>query len=245
MVNFSVAKNSPVPIYQQIKRSLMQVIENGALKHGDPIPSENELASRYKISRMTARKATEELVREGRLMRVPGKGTFVGKRKNLVELAGLRSFTEEALRLGYVPGSRILRQEIVNPSRQVTENLKLTEGEKAVMIERIRTLDGQPVSLGTSYFPATLCSVLRARDLTNQSIYRVLEGELGFKLGWARETIGCCSAPKKVTKLLGIKPTTAVLSWETLVFLDDGTPIEYHTAYTWTHQYRLMFELKR
>ncbi len=92
-------------------------------------------------------------------MRVPGKGTFVAKRKNLVELAGLRSFNEEALRLGFMPGSRILRQEIVNPSRQVAENLKLTEGEKAVMIERLHRLDGQPVSLGTSYFPATLQEV--------------------------------------------------------------------------------------
>lgn len=245
MQTFLVSKNSPVPIYQQIKHSLVQLIESRELKPGNLIPSENELAARYKISRMTARKATEELVREGRLVRVPGKGTFVSEPKKLLELAGLRSFTEEARELGFVPGARILRQEIVEAPEQVKEILKLAEGEQALLLERVRTLDGQPMSLGTSYFPARLCSALVGRDLTNQSIYRLIEEELGLKLGWARETIGCCNAPKHVTKTLGLRPRAAVLSWERVGFLADGTPIEYHTAYTWTHKYRLMFELKR
>ena len=245
MLDLKVSKRSPIPIYEQLTRALERVIEDGELKPDDPLPSEYELAETYNISRMTVRRAINELAREGLVVRVPGKGTFVAHPKEARELKQLASFTEEAERQGLKAGGRVLTHRVIKPTRKVAEILRLSKGERVIELERIRTLNGKPVSLARSFLPYRLCPSLAERDLNDKSLYRILEVELGFKLVWAREIIGCCSAPEYVAELLGIKPGSAILTWERELFLEDETPLEYLYSYQWPEHFKVTFEIRR
>jgi len=245
VIKLELSKKSAVPIYEQIRRSIVRLIEEGQLRPGELLPSENELAATYNISRMTARNAINELTRDGLVIRVPGKGTFVAQPKKPVEVTKLRSFTQIAEDLGLVPGARILTQRTVDPTEKVAELLRLSEGEKAVEVVRVRTVNETPVMLVRSFYPSRLCSALVEIDLTDQSMYRLLEEELGLKLGGARQFMEACNASEYVATLLNLEVGTAVVRLERELFLEDGTPVEYFTGYAWTKQFKFKFELVR
>jgi DNA-binding GntR family transcriptional regulator len=82
-------------------------------------------------------------------------------------------------------------------------------------------------------------------DLGNQSLDRLLEKYLRLKLGWGREMIACCNAPKYVATVLHIRPGTAVITSDRYVFLEDGIPVDYMNAYTRSDLFKLRFDVRR
>src|SRR5262247_1041326 len=103
---------SPVPKYFQLREILLDLIDSGELPLDTPIPSERELCRRHGLSRMTVRQALDHLVTEGRLYRVPGKGTFVARPKIEMPLR-LVSFTEDMRNRGLEPGARDLARRTI------------------------------------------------------------------------------------------------------------------------------------
>jgi len=241
----TILKNSSVPIYEQIRHAIQNLIKNGDLKPGDIIPSENKLAEMYGISRMTARNAIKELAREGFVICVPGKGTFVGEpEKKEVDASRVDSFTEIAKKFGFVPGGRVLVQREVEPTGKAAKFLALPEGENAIEIERVRTLDDIPVLLTKAFFPVRLCRGLAEYDLTDTSIYKVLEEKFGFRPSRGRQYMQACNVPRSVASILEVEPGTAVIYWERELYLDNGTPIEYSSTYVGTNQFKLCSEVQ-
>ena len=137
--------DSPVPKYFQLREILLDLIDSDELSIGAAIPSERELCQRFGLSRMTVRQAVDHLVSEGRLHRVPGKGTFVARPK--IELAlQLTSFTDDMRARGMEPGSRDLDRRTVRASAHLAKELGIQPGEDVHFIERLRTADGEPLS---------------------------------------------------------------------------------------------------
>jgi len=114
-----INKNSPIPLYYQLEEHIKGLIENGELSPGDALPPEREYAEKYQISRMTVRQAFTQLVNEGYLYRLQGKGTFVAERKIEQPLQGLTSFTEDMKARGFTPGNKLIKFEIIPATSQI------------------------------------------------------------------------------------------------------------------------------
>lgn len=137
-VNIMIDRTNPIPMYLQVKNELEQMIKSGELKSGDRIFSESELCDMYSISRITAKKSLDDLVTDGYVYRIQGRGSFVKGPKIDHRLTNFYSFTEEVKARGMTPSSVILNAEIITPDDEVKENLNLGADEKVYYIRRLR-----------------------------------------------------------------------------------------------------------
>src|ERR1700731_5360234 len=132
-----------LPKYYQVKRQLLEL--TAALDAGSPVPPERELAQRYGTSRTTVRQALAELVVEGRLLRMQGKGTFVAKPK-VAQLLELASYTQGMRAHGLHPQTRILDTGYVPADDQLAELLGIRPGSRVLRIHRLPPAPGGPRS---------------------------------------------------------------------------------------------------
>src|SRR5260370_42424329 len=139
-----------LPKYYQVKRQLLDL--TAAMEAGSPVPPERELARHYGTSRTTVRQALAELVVEGRLLRMQGKGTFVAKPK-VAQSLELASYTEGMRAHGLHPQTKILDIGYVTTDEPLAELLGIRPGGRALRIHRLRLRDGQPISIHTSHPP--------------------------------------------------------------------------------------------
>ncbi|GAA4062717.1 GntR family transcriptional regulator [Nonomuraea sp. NPDC050663] len=202
--------DSPVPKYFQLREILLDLIENNELSIGAAIPSERELCQRFGLSRMTVRQAVDHLVSEGRLHRVPGKGTFVARPK--IELAlQLTSFTDDMRARGLVPGSRDLDRRVVRASAHLAKELGIQPGDEVHFIERLRTADGEPLAIERAHIPVYLAPDLGDYDLAERSLYELLEKRHGLVMDAGELTIDGGIADPSDADLLKLDRGGAVL----------------------------------
>ncbi|SDQ89935.1 GntR family transcriptional regulator [Thermostaphylospora chromogena] len=202
--------DSPVPKYFQLREILLDLIESDELPIGAAIPSERELGQRYGLSRMTVRQAVDHLVSEGRLQRVAGKGTFVARPKIEMTLR-LTSFSEDMRARGMTPGARDLDRRIVRASAHLARQLGIQPGDEVHFIERLRTADGEPLCIERAHIPVTLAPDLAAHDLTDRSLYELLETAYGLVLDAGELTIDAGIADPADADLLKLPRGGAVL----------------------------------
>jgi GntR family transcriptional regulator len=218
--------NSWEPLYSQISDKILYRIEN-ELKPGDQIPSENMLIAEYRVSRNTVRQAIELLIKKGRVFRLKGRGTFVAAERMQYGLFHLVSFTEEIRRRGMMPSSRLLSFQRLLPPPKISQALNLIPEQQVFLIERLRSADGKPMALNSSYLPCHLCPSLDQEDLETGSIYEVIENKYNLRIGFAQQMLRPTLATDLEAELLQIVPGSAMLEVEGTASLADGTPIEY------------------
>jgi GntR family transcriptional regulator len=223
-------KASPVPLYHQLAEAIRERVRLGALPPGDRLPPERELAEKVGISRMTARQAVAELARDGALDVRHGVGTFVAAPKLTYDALHLLGFTEETLRLGGTAATRVLSQAVAPPPAPVAARLDLDPAEPAVEIVRLRSVGGEPLLLETSWVPRAACPGLEGEDLARRSLYDLLEGRYGHRLGEARQTVEATTAGDGDAPLLGVAVGSPVLLVEGVALTERGRPIEAFTA---------------
>lgn len=213
-----IAKRSPQPKYQQLRQAILGRIGTG-LQPNSPIPSEAELQDQYRMSRMTVRKAVDQLVAEGRLYRVAGVGTFVAEATTSVELH-LSSFTEDMEALGLRPTQRTCRIERVAADAQLAGELDISIGEGVVLLERVRLADDRPVCFERSYLPERHVPGL-IESWSNQSLFAALDQRYGLRPTWSRQLIGAEQASARTAELLCVPPGSALLRVRQATFKDD------------------------
>ena len=221
-------RDSPVPLYYQLKELIReQLLQSSPTPPDTRIPGEEELASTYSVSRMTARQAVTQLVNEGVLYRRAGKGTFVARPKIERKLARLTGYYEEMGSRGLHPGTRVLKQSIVEAGRKLAQLLAISPDDLVIRIFRLRLADGEPMALQTVHIPNCRCPALVNDDLTKFSLYQLLEQKYGLKLGHAQERISASVASRQQALLLAVPKDAPLLHIERLTFLDSDVPIEY------------------
>lgn len=231
---------SPVPKYFQLRDILMELIST-ELAVDDPIPSERELNRRFNLSRMTVRQAIDHLVSEGRLYRVPGKGTFVARPKIEMPLR-LASFTEDMRARGMSPGSQDLARRTINAGQHLGKLLGLAPDELVYVLERLRLADGVPMAIERCHVPAKLAPGLLTKDLTSRSLYTVFEDDYGIILDAGEQTIEAVNTDPADARVLGIPVGSAVLQLGRRSF-SGGVPIEYVVATYRGDRYQLRVAL--
>jgi GntR family transcriptional regulator len=222
------SRGAPIPKYHRVKEELRRRIASGIWHTGSPIPSEPELCDEFGVSRITVRKAIGDLVHEGRLRTVQGKGTFVVTPK-LGERFVQRAFGiyEDMERRGLRLSTTILRQEILPAPPEVATRLDLSIGEPIHHIERIRSVEGEKLLLSVTYIPQGLCSDLVHDDLSSGSLYRHLAERYGLTIGHGERSMEAVAAGQREAQLLGLALASPLLLMDIVAYLPNGRPFEY------------------
>lgn len=189
------------PKYETLRRTLAELIETRLTPH-DPLPSERELMQRYGVSRMTVREAVERLVREGRVYRVQGSGTFVSDAGKITKSLTLSSFSEDIRARRMVPGGRLLLLERQPADVNVARDLFVEPGTTVVHLCRLRTADGEPMCLENVWIPGDLVPGLADLDEVD-SLYGRLE-RAGAAPEQADQTISATVVTPAEAELLGV-----------------------------------------
>jgi GntR family transcriptional regulator len=209
-------------------RSIMEDLI-GALKPGDPLPSERELAERYDVARMTVRAEITRLAAEGMVARVQGRGTFVAEAR-VAQAAALSSFTEDMRARGLTAGSQVLGQSTEAADDGVARRLEIVSGTPVVRVRRVRTADGEPMALEEAFLPAERFGALAEEDLEGASLFTVLEERFGARFPTADQQVVAVEIVGEDANLLRVAPGRAGLKFHTIL-LDDG---ERPLAYAWS-----------
>jgi GntR family transcriptional regulator len=214
-----------LPLYLRIEQTILDQIQNNQLKPGDLLPSEAELAQQYQVSRITAKRALDDLVHQGRAFRQQGRGTFVAQAR-IREISGFRSFSEDIRARGGVPASKVLVFEEITPDQATRAQLRLDEGETVFLLKRLRLADDDPVAIETAVIPTRCCPGLLGEDLTQRSLYAVLREKYQVLPTWADAEIEARPASKEEANLLGIRPGKPVLAAHRVTFMENYDVIE-------------------
>jgi len=226
-----IKRDSPIPYYFQLEKFLKEEIESGRWQPGQKIPSEAELCEAFGVSRTVVRQALNELVNEGLLYRRKGKGTFVAKPKIAESLVqSLTGFYEDMVARGLTPVTQVLEQKLIPASKKVAGMLNLKEGDLVIKIDRLRSVNNEPILIVTTFIPYQICPALLEEDLTNQSLYAVLEDKYNLEIARGRRTLEAISASEEDAKLLGIEEGDPLVLLKSVSYLKDGRPIEYFEA---------------
>ncbi len=212
-----ITNRPQLPRYYQIEQAILEQIQRKLIKPGAQLPSEAELAQQYQVSRITAKHALDDLVKQGWAFRQQGRGTFVAQAR-IREISGLRSFSEDIRARGLKPSSRVLAFEEVVPDRATLERLHLLEGERAYLLKRLRLADDDPVAVEVTYIPCKLCPGLLSEDFSAESLFSTFQNKYGLVPTWADAEIEAAEATKEEALLLGIKPGKPVLTARRVTF---------------------------
>jgi len=223
--NQSFDKDSPFTLYYQLKEKLAKRIAGGHWKPGEKIPSEAELCEAYQVSRITVRKAIEDLVRSGQLVKHQGKGTFVTNVSLEHKLSKFYSFSEELTRSGMTERAQVLSFEVIAAGDEVGEKLSMKPSEKVYMVKRLRMADELPYTVEISYIPHALCPGLTAKNITEKGLYNSMRS-LNVFPERIIEKIRAAAVGKSDAEMMNLKANSPAIKLERLTYYGLLT-IEY------------------
>lgn len=230
-VGTSTVAASFSPLYQQIKGLVLQSLQAGEWKPGDTIPSEFELAARYKVSQGTVRKAIDELAKDHLLVRRQGKGTFVATHaEQQVQFRFLKLKPDNP---DATPPSAAQRH-IIDCKRQrapqaVAQALGLRNGDAVYQVRRVLSFESVPTIFEDIWLPGTAFKGLTTERLNQDTrpMYAMFESDFGIRMVRAQERLRAVLAPPEVGEWLQVSDATPLLQVERTAFTYQDTPMEW------------------
>jgi GntR family transcriptional regulator len=223
-----------LPKYYLLKKDLIKKIENDLFKTNEQIPSERELIQMYGYSRITVRKAIDDLVNEGYLYRVHGKGTYVKGNDVQQNIVSLNSITTDILAMGKVPSRKVLKFKVDKTFLKRAEELEIDNNDDVVILDRIYFADKEPINRTTDYLPAKYFPNINNYDFSKNSLFQVIEEEYKIKITRAVRTIEAVLADEEIAGMLELKKGFPVLLFRGVTYgLVEGkeVPIESFKTY--------------
>jgi len=222
-------ENLFMPIYQEIITHIENYIKNGVYPRGGAIPIEQELCDMFKCSRMTVRKALDELVTSGILYRRQGKGAFVSTIE-YDRLYSLKGFTQIMREQGFESSSKVICFEKIQSDQKIAQNLRMMEGAEVYYLERIRMAMGEALSIEKVYLPVADLPNLLKYDFSKLSLYETLDQEYGIKIDRAVQSINTIDVSGDAAQILFKKDNGVVLRSISTGYDKNSKPIEYECA---------------
>lgn len=215
------------PLYQQIKALITQSLQSGEWKPGELIPSEVELASRFKVSQGTVRKAIDELSAENLVVRRQGKGTFVAthhEERAHYRFLRLMPDVGEARQ----PENRVIEVKRMRAPAEVARLLDIKSGDSVIFIRRVQSFDAVPTIHEELWLPGALFRGLTAERLVEYKgpMYGLFESEFATRMIRAAERIWAVSADQAIAELLQVAIGTPLLSVERVSYTYGDKPVE-------------------
>src|SRR5499427_8444587 len=214
-------------LYARVETVLAAEITDGQLKIGQQLPTEDSLIERFGVSRITVRRAIQNLVSRGLVEIRRGKGTFVAEPKITQDLTELSGFVEDMHAVGRKPTARVLGREIVPADSTVATQLALTRGERVVRIRRVRLADGIPISFDETFLPLEIGKKVITNNLKVEPIFSILERRYDVPLIEADYKLDAVAAEAEVAAALKIKQRSPVFRIERTSYSEGGRPVDY------------------
>jgi GntR family transcriptional regulator len=243
LINFlRPSSDSLESLYKQLSRSLNSAIQEGLLKPGDTLMPERDLATNLKMSRITVRKAIDQLVDIGMLIKTQGAGTVVAENVDLVlhkNLSSLNSFTADMKKRGLESHSRIILREEGKASAKEALILNLNEGDFVHRLNRVRYLVNEPLLYEIAVIPASIISITSAID---NSLYELLKSKKKNPIT-AKQNIHAIIADDDLADKLEVSLGSAILFVERRGKDEKGLVVEYTQSYYRGDRYDYVVEL--
>lgn len=231
-----------VPRYHQIAEALRQRIRDGVLAPGERLPNQRRLAQEFGVTLMTLRQALEGLERDGLIVRRHGLGTFVAAPSIDYDILALRRFAGDLTALGEQVTTRVLQTRFLPADRRAAAALAVGPQARVLMLERLRLVDGHPMSLQRSFLPTALGEEVLKADLTTTPLRQVLEYKLGLTLTRARETVAAIRLPAREARELGCRPGVPAFQSERTSFA-GSRPVVFDRVFIPGDRFRIVREL--
>lgn len=229
-------ENGGLPMYRQLSNIIRTNVENGVYEANQKIPTEMELSKKYNVSRVTVRKALEELVEDGILLRKQGKGTFISEKKTTNTNYPQTSFADACLMSGKKPTTRLLSYSMEVPTKKIADFFGIEQTEMVIKIRRIRMADGEPIILEIDYFPESFAFL--ADEALTDSIALILNRNNIYPIhGETVTTI--CYATEEESKVLNVDVEQPLLYIRGEIRNEDMSPVQVSKQIIRTDLYRL------
>jgi GntR family transcriptional regulator len=219
------------PRHEQLSDWLRERLTAGEYAPHDQLPSENELGELFGVSRITVRRALATLENEGLIYRRQGLGSFAAPPELPQGLVRLTDFAQDMERAGLSAASRILRHEPEKAPPAVARALGIDEGAAVVRLDRLRLGDGHAIALDRTWLPPFYAQFLAKHDLTQETIYRVLERDYDIPIVRGRYRIEAAVAGGEEAEALGVPVGAPLLLVERVSFTASDTPVYYQRRY--------------
>jgi len=238
-------RRSPIPLYHQLKVSLVQRVEEGVFSLGEPLPTEVELTETYGISRATVRRAMQEIEHDGYIYRVPGKGTFIIRTTVKRGLSRLSSFSEDMRERGLSLTAEILDFHTLPAPEHIADMLQVEPEQPIVYINRLRYSEKFPIAINISYLNLPDSIIIAENELERKgSLWALLEDK-GVPLITVDKTIKAILANEDNAKLLKISIGAPLLLVEGVLYTTNQVPVEYHRVISSGDRYTYSVHLER
>jgi len=219
--------------YEAIAAKLRKDITQGKYSAGQQLPLEKEMCAQYGVSRITIKRAMDQLVKQGLVVKRRGSGTFVKSLDDtdVKELGMANQFNGfTATFKGRQVSTKVLRFDIVHPTSEVANKLQMSTDDFIYYIVRVRSLEDNPIVIEYTQMPIQLIPGLK-RQIIEKSIYGYIENDLKLKIQSAHRTVRAIMPTEEEKQELAIEGILPLLEVEQVAFLDDGRPFEYSVAH--------------
>jgi GntR family transcriptional regulator len=204
-----IVHESAVPLYQLLIDSLRRAFANGEIQPGDRLPSEVDLCSQYRVSRITVRNAISVLAEEGLVVKKQGKGTFVERPKMERKIIGPISFSAACTYNGMRPGSKTIQRLVRDANALEGRELGLVAGDSVLYIQRLRFADSEPLLIENNCF----------------GFHETRETARGIKIASSHKTIEIVQASRTEADLLDVRIGSPMFYMRGTVFDESGQPV--------------------
>lgn len=233
------------PKYFIVKKAIVENIDNDLYHSNEAIPSEKKLMELYNVSRITIRKAIDELVTEGYLYKIQGKGTYVKADEGSNNLFSITSSTEDVQKMGMTSSkkTKISRIEFASPKR--AKALEISTDDKVEVIGRISYANLEPLNYTIAFLPEKIFPGLIEYDLEHESLYKLINDRYSVRITKARRTIEAVLAKDEIAKYLELEEGMPVILFRCVTYgIVSGkeTPIEYFKCYYRTDKYKFYID---
>jgi GntR family transcriptional regulator len=235
-----INKNSPLPLYYQLKESILNAIKAKKFEVGERLPSERELAEYHNISRMTVKKAVDILVDNGYLIRKQGSGTFVTDYQQSYSISPLLSFSKEMEKKGINYTTKILSYTKIK-DKKAAKKMNLSPEAELLKLERLRLIEDKPFLLENTYLAFDNFKDLKKEDLENNSLFKIIKNKYNIQLSNAEAEVEAVIFDAGIADKMKVKEGMLGLYFEQFSKNENADIIEYTSAYYRNDNYKFKF----
>jgi len=226
-----ISRYLPTPLYAQLKDSILKALQEGTLKPGDKLPTEEELCERFSISRPVIRQAYSELISDGIISRIKGKGSFIREKEIQSHFfQELSTFEDDMNRVGMIPSTRVITKEIIKTDTKFHTLLNLQVPQEVLHIRFLYCGNGLPMMIVDTYVPHHLFPNLLEKDLEKRPLYHIFEADYNRYISQARRTVDAIIVSDEGAHLLNIAKGSAIHEVKTIATDQDENILEYSRA---------------
>jgi GntR family transcriptional regulator len=226
----TISRYQPTPLYAQLKQSILNALSDGTLKPGDKLPTEEELCERFAISRPVVRQAYSELISEGIISRVKGKGSFIREKEIQSHFfQELSTFDDEMKRVGMTPSTKVISKEIIK-DKKFQDLLQLGPQDDVLHIRFLYLGNNIPMVISDTYVPCVYFPDLINKDLDKRPLYHIFESDYNRYIVMARRTFDAIIVSDQGAGLLKVAKGSAIYEVKTIATDMDDRILEYSRA---------------